>query len=562
MSGFDVTFNTQHRRWQYAKGIPKQWQPFFGSKVFGNKGQPFERRYLDTAPKDAGALAKRIAIIESEPYRKRDAAVIARLEALSDEQRAYVLAAGGYLAFVRRSDELHNVVADSAALRTIAEGINHRAPLPNAALVVGDSDGETDGRAWSGTGVAPIRDTGRHPIAFTTLGDKPRVVLPSAPTSWAELRADLGDWAKELASGAAFEQAKTASIKLNAEPVGAYSFEHGLLAVYVKRKGDKWRGKDTENSRHQDGLLRTVRLLRDVLGNIDYRDVTADDAAKFRDHLETLGKSYDWRSRQLSHAHRMYKAAVNLRTMDSNPFDGITPHGEAADDEKDKRGKFTPAHLRAILDTARKIKFGDTALEKRHALVMAALEAVTYTGAAPNEILCIQRGDIRKDAATGIYCLKITDKDCVTRKRHDLKSTKNRKSRPRLLPLHPKLSAFVALAYTDDESKRQEFVFEAFGWNKHKYRRGWFDQYFVPSLLKSCGVVPEAGETLSFYSMRHSMHDLIDNGDISRKRQLVLTGHAPEEVHEEYASGANLLKLYEDVKGLDPLADVALVKAA
>jgi hypothetical protein len=83
MSGFGVHFNTQHRRWQYAKGCPKHLRFFFGGRVFGSKGEPFERRYLDSAPREDTAAAKRIAIVESEPYSKRDAAVIAQLEAMT-----------------------------------------------------------------------------------------------------------------------------------------------------------------------------------------------------------------------------------------------------------------------------------------------------------------------------------------------------------------------------------------------------------------------------------------------------------------------------------------------
>ena len=46
--------------------------------------------------------------------------------------------------------------------------------------------------------------------------------------------------------------------------------------------------------------------------------------------------------------------------------------------------------------------------------------------------------------------------------------------------------------------------------------------------------------------------------NITRKRQEVLTGHASQEDRDRYARGANLLKLYEDVADLDPLADVKL----
>ena len=105
-----------------------------------------------------------------------------------------------------------------------------------------------------------------------------------------------------------------------------------------------------------------------------------------------------------------------------------------------------------------------------------------------------------------------------------------------MLPLHPKLieSGFFDFAYTADESKKRGFVFAAFPWNKHKYRRGWFDQNFVPVLLsemehvgiRSQGrdgkavAVNTRGEMLTFYSMRHRFHELLDNSDISRKRQL------------------------------------------
>ena len=574
MSGFGVHFNAQHRRWQYAKGCPKHLRSFFCGRVFGSKGEPFERRYLDSAPREDTAAAKRIAIVESEPYAKRDAAVIAQLEAMTADERQYVLEHGGWQGLKRHADAQMLQVETSNQIAAIANGINRRAPLPNPSLILPrprSTPPPDDFRRRGGDGMtyAPIRDTGKCPIAFTDFGGIPCVVLPSEPSNWAETRADLQDWASEMGAKAAAQHAQAQAILLKAEPAGEFSFD-GLLAVYVKRKGDKWRGKDADKSRHQDGLSRTVRLLRVVLGNVDYRDVDARKAAEFRDALEAMGKSYDWRYRQLQHAHRMYAAAVNLRTIDANPFANLTPHGEAADDDKIRRGGFSPAQLRAILAKAKDIKFGD----ERHRDVMHALEGVACLGLAPNEILLIQRGDVGVDPETGVKFLDITDKDCVTKKRHELKSLKNRESRPRLLPLHPKLIefGFFDFAYTADKSKKKEFVFAAFPWNKHKYRRGWFDQNLVPMLLKEMehvGItlqqrdgktvaVNARGEMLTFYSMRHQFHALLDNSDISRKRQLVLTGHASQEDHDKYAHGANLLKLYKDVAKLDPLADVGL----
>jgi hypothetical protein len=64
------------------KAAPSICAPFFGGKVLGSKGEPLERHHLDSAPREDTAAAKRIAIVESEPYAKRDAAVIAQLDAL------------------------------------------------------------------------------------------------------------------------------------------------------------------------------------------------------------------------------------------------------------------------------------------------------------------------------------------------------------------------------------------------------------------------------------------------------------------------------------------------
>ena len=84
----------------------------------------------------------------------------------------------------------------------------------------------------------------------------------------------------------------------------------------------------------------------------------------------------------------------------------------------------------------------------------------------------------------------------------------------------------------------QDFIFDAFKWNMQKYRRGWFDANFVPALLVECGIAQktpdgkvvaltaDARRMLSLYSVRHRFHRILDNSNVSLKRQLVLTGHA------------------------------------
>ena len=523
MSGYDVAFNTQWRRWMYAKGCPKKWRPYFGDKAYGRKGEPFSRRYLDAAPKEETAAARRIAIVEAEPDRQRDAAVIAALEAMTPAELAYV------------KEHVWQSLRAIAATKPMLDAFDALA-LPSADLLAPSP--------------YPV---GSKPYAATaTLEDRVRLHQTVA-----------ADFAAKVAEA---NQAQV--IMLKAEPSEVAAFETGLLGVYIKSKGDKWRGK--ENDTHQNDLKRTCKLLCEVFGNIDYRTLDDKMAADFRDYLETLGKTYDWRSRKLQFAHRMYASAVNEREMDHNPFDDLTPRGEAADDDKMQKGAFTPAQLRAILDKAARIKFG----KKRHGEAMHALRLVTYLGLAPNEALLIQRGDVVRDDESDVAYLDVTDRDCVTKQRHPKKSLKNRESRPRLLPLHPKLveAGFLDFATKGDP---QAFVFEAFPWSKHKYRRNWWDANFVSVLLadmEHVGItlqerdgkrvaVNKRGHVLAFYSMRHSMHDLIDNADISRKRQEILTGHASQEDHDKYSRGANLLKLQRDIAGLNPLADVVLPTA-
>jgi len=98
--------------------------------VFGSKGEPFERRYLDSAPREDTAAAKRIAIVESEPYAKRDAAVIAQLEAMTRMSGSTCWSMVAGKASSGHADAQMAQVEASNQIATIANGINRRAPLP------------------------------------------------------------------------------------------------------------------------------------------------------------------------------------------------------------------------------------------------------------------------------------------------------------------------------------------------------------------------------------------------------------------------------------------------
>jgi hypothetical protein len=256
---------------------------------------------------------------------------------------------------------------------------------------------------------------------------------------------------------------------------------------------------------------------------------------------------------------------VSERTVDENAFivGNVSVRGGKTDPTRKPRGTFTATQQRLILDKARETRFGGD----RHEEVMHLLMGMTYLGMAPNEMLLAQRGDVFVEPESGVRVIKVTSIGYGTNAVHAMKSTKNDESRPRTLPLHPKMEGFFEFATNGDP---QEFIFDAFKWNMQKYRRGWFDANFVPVLLVKCGIAHKMPEgkvvaltadgrrTLSLYSVRHRFHRVLDNSNVSLKRQLVLTGHADPADHFKYDHGADLLALYRDIASLDPLADVLL----
>ena len=491
---------------------------------------------------------------EAEPYIQRDELIIARAEALSQGDRVYVLSVGGIDGLERHLAELGDTIKVSDQIQAIAASINRREPMPNPSIVLHRPRStpvpdDYRRRGSDGMTYAPIRDTGRHPITFTDFGGRPRVVLPSEPSNWAELRADLTDWATEMGRGASAEQTRAKAIVLKAEPAPEYSFD-GLLPVYVRSMGDNWLGR-TDNHK------RTIKVLKEVLGNIEYRDVRRKHAIQYRDKLESLG-SYGWQKGHLERASALFAAAISGGKMpdevERNPFYEVGVRGTEEDVNPDKAQTdlFTVAQLQTILAKAREIHWGDTRREKRHTETMWLLEVMTYSGMRPNEVLQLQRGDVYVEPESSVKVFHIHRKCCVTGTRHPLKSMKNPKLRDVYVPLHPKIEAFFDFANAGPD--KAAFMFACFPYTgAGKKRRSWFDTNFC-KLLKTCEIEPKPGKKLSLYSIGRLFHRAMDNVEIVKKRQEVITSHAPQDEHDKYSRGADLKLLAADVAKIDPLA--------
>jgi integrase len=272
----------------------------------------------------------------------------------------------------------------------------------------------------------------------------------------------------------------------------------------------------------------TIRLLKEFFPDADCRKITRADIGKFRDHLHKQGASWGTINQRLNHIKAMY-AAVSKDP--SSVFDGIdnpaarvVPVGKAPKQANGRDKAFTAAEVRLILDTASRLKFGDTTGAnglKRHAEVMWLLRLLAFTGARPNEIAQITADDVY--AKDGIKLIHI-------RANHPEKSVK---TGDREVPQHPDVLGFYDYART---FAPDAFVFGAFPHNKDGGRALWVIRIFG-KFLKQCGI---EGKTL--YGLRHRFIDSTResgmDGDLRRR----LVGHSARDIHEK-AYGGNLLKL-------------------
>jgi integrase len=318
--------------------------------------------------------------------------------------------------------------------------------------------------------------------------------------------------------------------RLDVEPTPDGSLdERGLLAVWIKNKK-----REAANNRR---YVATLKLFREHIGDLDYRNVTKQHIAEWRDHLETITTPIMARH-HLKYLRSMFAAAVAEDQRSDNPANDVRARGKI--ESKQEPGRpFTGDQIRLILDKAAEVRFGG----KRHGEVLWMLKLMLWTGARPKEISQLRKADVYAEASVPLIHI---------RARHAEQTLKT--GRARRIPLHPAIAAdFVAYA---DASER-DFIFGAFGFSVSDSGRAyWLVQHFPKFLRDVCGVTtPPGEERLTLYSFRHAFHDAVRNAEMPDEMQRVLTDHARQGVHDSYGKGPKLKLLAKYIARVNPLAD-------
>ena len=310
----------------------------------------------------------------------------------------------------------------------------------------------------------------------------------------------------------------------------------GLLALWIKVREPKCTAEHAA----------TVALFNKLCGDLDYRNVTSKDVQAFRDGIEGNGRSAKNQTRQLERLSALFAVAVSEGKMVSglNPVRGVAVRGKDPRAAIIVQQSFSGPQTAHILERAEDTGFGD----KRATAALWALRLMAWTGARPNEVLALQRGDVVTVAS--VPCIMIRAMDAVTGKKHPLKSVKNKES-VRTVPLHSSIATgFLAFAVGD----ASEFVFGCFPHNSSKGRYHWFGLNFGTFLSDVCDTAAkDSAHRLSLYSLRHGFIDAMRRARVPLDHQNMIVGHSGG-IHGGY--GGDIIKtLAADVESVNVLAD-------
>lgn len=325
------------------------------------------------------------------------------------------------------------------------------------------------------------------------------------------------------------------AVQLKALPVAEHTLA-GLLALWIKAREPKCTGEHKA----------TVKLFIELCGDLDYRHVTAADVQRFRDAIDVPERSKKNQTRQLERLSALFAVAVSEGKMLSglNPVRGIAVRGKDPRAAMITQQPLSGAQTALVLSRAEATGWG----AERAGAALWALRVLAWTGARPNEVLQLQRGDV--GMVDGVPCIRIRATCAVTGKAHALKSVKNGES-VRIVPLHPSIAAgFQAFAAGDAAG----FVFGAFPHNAQKGRAHWFALNFG-AFLRDCGIVAaNATERVSLYSLRHGFKGAMKRARIAEDNRKMIMGHSSGDVHGRYG-GDDLSVLAADVARVDVLSD-------
>lgn len=309
---------------------------------------------------------------------------------------------------------------------------------------------------------------------------------------------------------------------------------------------ENWKRK--VGAKRTEQHARTLRLLTEILGEMDYRRVTAHDIDSFLRALAARSLSLPAQIKQRERVSGMFRAAVPLK-ISFNPCKGVTVDG------KHKKTPFQPfsgEQERAILAAAESKRHGG----KRHAEVLWMLRLQIFMGCRVREASQLQFGDVDTDA--GIPVLHFREQCAVTGRKHPEKSIKSDEART--MPLHPALwdkhhPRYVGedfRAYSHGEARK--FIFAAFDYSgDQRGRADWMIQN-GGKLLKDAGIEAPKGTYAPNHSFRHRWNDAARNADWPLDFREAFMGQA-KGINAKYG-GNVLIKMAKMLWDVDPLSDM------
>ena len=355
--------------------------------------------------------------------------------------------------------------------------------------------------------------------------------------------------------------AQLAPIALQAEPAHVYTFR-GLFA--------RWNGPRVKASSVRN-YERTTRRLEECFGaKYDIRKLGPADARKF---LEWLRANVNGRASQkadLGHAFTLFDQMDRHELPNGNPFiDAKKLRREVGHVGKTK-GAFSQQQLAKVIEIVKRARIGENQISKRCPEVYWMLMVLAHTGARPNEIASLRKGDLGVE--DGVDFIHI-------REDHPEKTVKGRKDEDnsRKVPLHSAIAgdfkAFVKTVQTD-------FIFGKFDWSKDHGRAHWLMREFAPFLRKYAAEIgiklvdkidPKTGETikqavdkdnleLTLHRIRGTFENTMGAAGIDQRVIDDITGHKIKTVAgKHYRKQLPLPVLARELEKVKPLGSAGRV---
>jgi integrase len=365
-----------------------------------------------------------------------------------------------------------------------------------------------------------------------------------------------------------------------------------VVALKVQRSGEfGWDGllnllKRKKPPKDIPSYERSLNLLRECLGEMDYRETTPDHIERWLNWMVETNVTVPMQHHHRSNVSGMLSRAVPV-IMKRNPCKGVTCDTAYV---QENRVAYTGSEIRKILQTAKAKRIGKSyqgGNAERESLWILRIEA--FHGCRVQEPSQLQRGDIElmdvsdlTEADLEGTGVKLSDvvtlngkvptirfrKECAaTGKPHHEKSIKNGEDRH--IALHPALwcpshrdyvgESLVEYAKHDgSKAMRGEFLFKVFEWTGPS--RGRAD-YLIQKMCGKAGFVRKVcgidRPLLSpNHSFRHRMNDALKNaGWDDEDKRLAFLGQGGD-VNRRYGNGkAKLLESYS-LWRVHPLANI------